>query len=189
MSLWAAWGKAAQAVSLPWSWRATSLGPKERAVRNSYITPNQPARGVCAPAARAVPLWMWLGRRTLPAPGLQPLPISPLPRSPGSPGPVRAWWFCCSKCTWVALFWAETAAQDFFFFHFISGRALELCSLPLPPSSPPAELLPGPVSFPGVPFCSQLLFNIHFFCPLSPSVLLPKRQITNHKLCYSSNRS
>lgn len=67
---------------------------------------------------------------------------------------------CSSLCSGLKLLHSN------FFFHFISGRALELCCLPLAPSSPPSELLPGPVSFPGVPSCSQLVFNPLLFCPL-----------------------
>lgn len=156
--------------------------------------PNQPARGVCAPEARAVPLWMWLGRsmpclwdRTCPRTAA-PLPVSPLHACLGPPALSEPGGFVIQNALGQLCFGLKLQHSNFFF-HFISGRALELCSLPLPPSSPPAELLPGPVSFPGAPSCSLLLFNPHFFCPLSPSVLLPRRQITNHKLCYSSNRS
>lgn len=125
------------------------------------------------------------------APTCEWVPLSPSP--PSTPAWVS--WPCQSP---VVLLFKMHSGQlcsglkllhSNFFFHFISGRALELCSLPLPPSSPPAELLPGSIPFPGAPFCSQLLLNPHFFHLLSPSVLLPRRQIRNHKLCYSSNRS
>lgn len=62
----------------------------------------------------------------------------------------------------LPLSWAETAAQQFLFpFHLWQSPSALLPSLP--PSSPPAELLPGPASFPAVPSCSQLLFNPRFF--------------------------
>lgn len=120
----------------PWSWRATSLGLEERAVGKAYITPSQPARGVAAAAARAVPLGMWLGRTvpcllgpccgTLPPPGLQPLsPLLSLHTcldllSLSEPGlfVVQNALGQLEEPVQLPLFWAETAAQQFLFpFH------------------------------------------------------------------------
>lgn len=113
MSPWAARGKAAQAVPLPWSWRANLAWSRGKSSQERLYNPHQlpegcvlQQQGQChsGVAGQEPCLWDPAG----------PLPIPP-PRPPGSPGPVRAWGFCCSKCTQAALFWAETAAQQLLF--------------------------------------------------------------------------
>lgn len=166
VSLWAARGKAARAVPLQGAGTATSLvGGKSS--REGLHNPISLPEGRCTSSK---------GSATLDVPCLWD-PAAPLSIAPFTPAWVS--WPCHSLL--VLLFKMPSGSSrspcsslcsglkllhSNFFFHFISGRALELCCLPLAPSSPPSELLPGPVSFPGVPSCSQLIFNPLLFCPL-----------------------
>lgn len=89
---------------------------------------------------------------------------------------------CSSLCSGLKLLHSN------FFFHFISGRALQLCSLLFhPPLLLLSFSLAQPPSLLSPPAPSSYLTPI--FSVLSPSVLLPRGQLTNHKLCSSSNSS
>lgn len=86
----------------PWSCRETSLGAEERAVRKGSITPARLAEGrahqqqgqCCSAYGCALPVGPFLTDSAS--------PDFPPCRPPESPGPVRAWCFCCSKRTRAA---------------------------------------------------------------------------------------
>lgn len=113
VSLWAAQGKAAQPVpftmelesNLAWSGGKSSRkslhNPHSACQRGGCSSSKSSATRDVAGQERALPAGTLLWDPASPGPAAA-LPTSLPPHPPGSPVPVRAWSFCCSKCTRAA---------------------------------------------------------------------------------------